>query len=142
MKVYISADMEGIAGKVHWEFAKDAESSEWDRDRYILTQHIKAAIDGVKEGGATEIVVNDSHNTMRNIIIDSIDDENVELITGQPKSLCMMEGIDDSFSAAFLIGYHGMSGSHPGVLNHSFCPLSCYQGREREPKSGRKRGPV
>jgi D-amino peptidase len=124
MKVFISADMEGIAGKVHWEFSRDADSSEWDRDRRILTEHVKAAIDGARDGGATEIVVNDSHNTMRNLLLDGLNEENVELITGQPKPLCMMEGIDDTFSAAFLVGYHGMSGSHPGVLNHSFCPLS------------------
>lgn len=124
MKVFISADMEGIAGKVHWEFSKNAESAEWDRDRHILMEHVKAAIEGAKEGGATEIVINDSHNTMRNLLVDRLDDENVELITGQPKPLCMMEGIDDTFSVAFFIGYHGMSGSHPGVLNHSFCPLS------------------
>ena len=124
MKVFISADMEGIAGKVHWEFAKDADSGEWERDRQIMTGHVKAAIEGAKEGGASEIVINDSHMSMRNLLVDSFEIDDVKVITGQPKPLCMMEGIDDTYSAAFLIGYHGMSGAHPGVLNHSYCPLS------------------
>ena len=124
MKVFISADMEGISGKVHWEFSKESDSGEWDRDRQILTEHVLAAIEGAIEGGASEIVINDSHMSMRNLIIDRLDFEQVQVITGQPKPLCMMEGVDDTYSAAFLIGYHGMSGAHPGVLNHSFCPLS------------------
>jgi D-amino peptidase len=124
MKVFISADMEGIAGKVHWEFSKESDSAEWDRDRQIMSEHVKAAIEGAIEGGASEIVINDSHMSMRNLAIDRFDFEQVEIITGQPKPLCMMEGIDNTYSAAFLIGYHGMSGAHPGVLNHSFCPLS------------------
>jgi len=124
MKVFISADMEGIAGKVHWEFSKESDSGEWDRDRQIMSEHVKAAIEGAVEGGASEIVINDSHMSMRNLAIDRFDFEQVKVITGQPKPLCMMEGIDNTYSAAFLIGYHGMSGAHPGVLNHSFCPLS------------------
>lgn len=124
MKIFISADMEGIAGKVHWEFAKESDSGEWDRDRKIMTEQIKAAVEGAKEAGASEIVINDSHMSMRNLLIDRFEDEDVQIITGQPKPLCMMEGVDGTFSAVFLIGYHGMSGSHPGVLNHSFCPLS------------------
>jgi D-amino peptidase len=124
MKVFISADMEGISGKVHWEFSKESDSGEWDRDRQIMSEHVKAAIEGAIEGGASEIVINDSHMSMRNLTIDRLDFEQVQVITGQPKPLCMMEGVDNTYSAAFLIGYHGMSGAHPGVLNHSFCPLS------------------
>lgn len=124
MKVFISADMEGRAGKTHWEFSKNADPGEWDRDRHIMCEHVNAAIKGAKEANATEFVINDSHNTMRNLLIDGFDDENVELVTGQPKPLCMMEGVDETFDAAFLIGYHAKMGSHPGVLNHSFCALS------------------
>jgi D-amino peptidase len=124
MKIFISADMEGIAGKVHWEFSKESDAGEWDRDRQIMSENVKAAIEGAVEGGASEIVINDSHNSMRNLSIDHFDFEQIKVITGQPKPLCMMEGIDKTYAAAFLIGYHGMSGAHPGVLNHSFCPLS------------------
>lgn len=124
MKVFISVDMEGISGKVHWEFSKESDANEWDRDRHIMTEHLKAAIQGSLEAGASEILINDSHMSMRNLILDRLDIEEVKIITGQPKPLCMMEGIDDTYSAALLIGYHGMSGAHPGVLNHSFCPLS------------------
>jgi len=125
MKVFVSADMEGIAGKTHWEFSKNnADLGEWDRDRRILSEHVNVAIKGAKEAGASEFVVNDSHNTMRNLLINSIDDKSVEIVSGHPKPLCMMEGIDETFDAAFLVGYHAKIGSHPGVLNHSFCPLS------------------
>ncbi len=65
------------------------------------------------------MVVNDSHGTMRNIIPEELHKE-AELITGSPKPMFMMEGLDSSFTAVFLIGYHGIRGSYPSILEHTY----------------------
>jgi len=118
MKLFISADLEGVAGVVHEEHVM-RDGREHDRARKLMTQEVNAAIEGSLEAGATEIVVNDSHGTMRNIIPEELH-EAAELITGSPKPLSMMQGIDKSFDAAFFVGYHAMASSFPSVLGHTY----------------------
>ncbi len=117
MKLFISADMEGVAGVVHQEHtARDGR--EHDRARRLMTEEVNAAIEGALEAGVTDILVNDSHGTMRNLIPELLHKE-AQFISGSPKLLAMMEGIDDSFDAAILLGHHSRMGQ-PGILNHSF----------------------
>ena len=118
MKVFISADLEGIAGVVHGEHVF-RNGREHDRARRLMTAEVNAAIEGALEAGAQKIVVNDSHGTMRNILPEELH-EKAELITGSPKPLSMMQGIDDSFNAAFFIGYHAMPSSFPAVMGHTY----------------------
>jgi D-amino peptidase len=80
---------------------------------------VNAVVEGLLEAGATEIVVNDSHGSMRNIIADDLHPR-AHLISGSPKPLSMMQGIDDSFAACIFIGYHGKAGSTAAVLDHTF----------------------
>jgi len=118
MKIFISADLEGIAGVVHEEHvARDGR--EHERARRLMTQEVNAAIEGALMAGAKEIVVNDSHGTMRNIIPEELN-ENAVLITGSPKPLSMMQGIDETFNAAFFIGYHAMASGFPTILGHTY----------------------
>lgn len=117
MKVFISADMEGVAGVVHQEHT-GRSGIEHDRARKLLTEEVNAAIEGALEAGAKEIIVNDSHGTMRNLIPELLH-SNAEYIIGSPKILAMMEGIDESFDAAILLGHHARMGQL-GILNHSF----------------------
>lgn len=117
MKVFISADIEGVSGVVHKEHtARDGK--EHDRARILMTNEVNSAIQGTINGGADEIVVNDSHGTMRNIYQDQLSPE-AKLILGSPKQLQMMEGIDNTFDAALFVGYHTRMG-HNGILNHTF----------------------
>lgn len=117
MKVFISADMEGVAGVVHGEHtARDGR--EHDRARLLMTLEVNAAVQGALDAGATEILVNDSHGTMRNLIPEQLHRE-AEYIIGSPKRLAMMEGLDSSFDAAILLGYHARMGQD-GILNHSY----------------------
>lgn len=117
MKVFISADMEGVAGVVHQEHtARDGR--EHDRARALMTEEVNAAVEGALQLGAEEIVVNDSHGTMRNLIPEKLHSE-AELILGSPKKLAMMEGLDHTFDAAILLGYHSRMGQK-GILNHSY----------------------
>lgn len=117
MKIFISADIEGVAGVVHREHtARDGR--EHDRARMLMTQEVNACIEGALSSGATEVVVNDSHGTMRNLIPEAIH-PSAEYITGSPKPLAMMEGINSNFDAAIFLGYHSRMGNE-GVLNHTF----------------------
>ncbi len=118
MKVFISADLEGVTGVVHEEHVM-RDGREHDRARKFMTQEVNAAVEGALEAGATEIVVNDSHGTMRNIIPEELH-EAAELVTGSPKPLSMMQGIDDTFDAAFFVGYHAMPSSFSSVLGHTY----------------------
>ncbi len=118
MKVFISADMEGISGVTHGEHVL-REGKEHERARKLMTGEVNAAIEGALEAGAKKVVVNDSHGTMRNIIPEELHEE-AELITGSPKPLFMMEGINSSFDAVFFVGYHGMRGAYPCILEHTY----------------------
>jgi D-amino peptidase len=118
VKVFISADLEGVAGVVHEEHVK-RDGREHDRARKLMTQEVNAAIEGALKVGATEIVVNDSHGTMRNIILEELH-EAAKLIIGSPKPLSMMQGIDNTFDAAFFIGYHAMASAFPTILGHTY----------------------
>ena len=118
MRVYISVDMEGIAGVVHWADTK-LEGVEYERARRWMTGEANAAIEGALAAGATEVVVNDSHGHMRNLLAEELNPE-AWLVRGSPKPLCMLEGLEPGFDAAFLVGYHALAGTGSGVLNHSF----------------------
>jgi len=118
MKVFISADLEGVAGVVHDEHVM-RDGREHDRARKLMTQEVNAAVEGALKAGATNIVVNDSHGTMRNIIPEELH-EAAELITGSPKPLSMMQGIDKSCDAVFFVGYHAMPSSFPSVMGHTY----------------------
>ncbi len=116
MKVYISADMEGITGINGLQFIFDKEV-EYARGRALMMQDLNAAIEGAVEAGASEILVNDAHGSMRNLQIEDLH-EAADLITGFPKNQLMMAGINESFDAALFIGYHPKDGSE-GILSHT-----------------------
>ncbi|MDN5347780.1 MAG: D-amino peptidase [Clostridia bacterium] len=114
MRLYISADMEGISGISGWQEIEPPSA----RHLKLLVGEINAAIKGALAAGAREIVVNDAHGSMRNIPVEELHLQ-AELITGSPKPLGMLAGLDSSFGAAFFIGYHGRAGS-AGTLSHTF----------------------
>lgn len=117
MKVYISVDIEGVSGVVHGEQTTQS-GYDYEYARQLMTNEANAAIKGAVNAGADEIIVNDSHGSMRNIYIDSLSNK-AKLISGSPKRLAMMEGIDKSYDAAIFVGYHTRSGSQ-GILNHTY----------------------
>jgi D-amino peptidase len=117
MKIYISADIEGISGVVNGSFTSQKEY-DYGRARKLMTDEVNAAVAGAKLAGAEEILVNDSHGPMTNVLIEDLD-EDVRLISGNKKLLGMMEGIDSTFDAVLLIGYHARHNTS-GVLSHSY----------------------
>jgi len=125
MKVYISCDLEGISGVVAGPQVR-AGTEEYKRAQKLMTAEVNAAIEGALAGGATEVVVNDSHGSMRNILIEELHAE-AQLISGSPKPLGMMQGLDDSFDAAFFIGYHAQAGTAYSILDHTYSSATAYR---------------
>ncbi len=117
MKIYISADIEGISGIVAINQVIPGER-DYQRSRELMTKEVNAVIEGAIEIGATEIVVNDLHGAGTNILIESLNNK-AQLITGSSRKGAMMEGLDSSFDAVILIGYHPRM-NVSGVLSHSF----------------------
>ena len=116
LRVFISADMEGVTGVTHPEDVIPGRA-EYERFRRFLTADVNAAIEGAAQGGATEFLVNEAHDGMRNILLEVLD-ERAELIVGSRKPLSMMQGFEGS-DVAFFVGYHARAGVE-GVLSHTF----------------------
>jgi D-amino peptidase len=117
LKVFISVDMEGVSGVVTND-QTGAGGADYNRFRRLMTEEANAAIDGARDAGATEIVVNDSHGSMRNLLIEELHAP-AELISSNIKPMGMMQGMDSSFDAVIFIGYHAKAGSAVGVLAHT-----------------------
>lgn len=116
-KVFISADMEGISG-ISASDQLSAAGAEYNRSRRLMADDVNAAIRGARRGGASEIIVNDSHGSMRNLRLEDLDPQ-VRLISHSFKKSGMMEGLDESFDAVIFIGYHAKAGHPSGVFAHT-----------------------
>jgi len=116
-KVFISADMEGISG-ISGSDQLSASGAEYNRSRRLMADDVNAAIRGSLAGGATEIVVNDSHGSMRNLRIEDLHPA-ARLISHSFKRYGMMQGLDETFDAVIFVGYHAKAGSERGVFAHT-----------------------
>ncbi len=116
-KVFVSVDMEGIWGVVHGEQVSPG-SADYAAARKWMAEDVNAAAGGLFLAGATEVIVNDSHGSMRNVSPDAIDPR-VSLITGSPKPLSMMQGLDATYDACIFVGYHARAGTTASVLDHT-----------------------
>ncbi len=117
LKVYISADMEGVAGVVTAD-QLGPTGFEYERFRGFMTAEVLAAIQGARDAGATAIVVSDSHGNGENLLIERFPGD-VSIVRSWPRPLGMMEGIDSSFAAVVFIGYHASTNSMTGVRAHT-----------------------
>lgn len=117
-KIYISADIEGIAGVVKSAFGPG--DFEYERARKLMTGEVNAAIQGCLEGGAEEIVVSDSHGNCLNIIPEELHGAAV-LVRSFPRPLDMMDGIDETFDGVIFIGYHAKAGTPQANISHTLC---------------------
>ena len=119
MKVFISADIEGIAGVSHWEEASSKGPS-YQEARQLMTDEVIAACQGALEAGAEEIFIKDAHGNGRNIVT-SLLPEKVKIIRGwSGHPFMMMQELDDTFNAAMMIGYHSNTVSETNPLAHTF----------------------
>lgn len=109
--------MEGITGVVDAEDVQPP-GRDYERSRVLMTEDVNAAVRGAYAAGATEVLVNDAHGPMRNLLPDLLDPRAL-LIKGRPKPMGMMEGLTPEYDAAICIGFHARAGVL-GVLSHSF----------------------
>jgi D-amino peptidase len=116
-KVYISADMEGIAGVVTGE-QLGPQGFEYQRFRDFMTNEVLAAIEGARAAGATEILVSDSHGNGQNLLIERLP-KDVQIVRSWPRPLMMVEGIDSTFDAVLFVGYHTGTTNAEGVRAHT-----------------------
>ena len=116
MKILVSVDIEGIAGVVHPDQTRPG-NPEYERARRLMTAEANAAIRGALDGGATAVLVNDSHGPFRNLLPDELDPR-AEALLGKPRELGMMAGVDQDCTAVFLVGWHSRA-SAAGVLAHT-----------------------
>lgn len=116
MKIYISVDIEGVAGVVTPQEGEPG-NPEYERARRLMTGEANAAVAGAFDGGASEVLVNDSHGPMVNLLPEMLDPR-AELIRGNIKPFSMFAGLDGSFDGAMCVGYHAPAAEH-GVLAHT-----------------------
>jgi D-amino peptidase len=116
-KVYISVDMEGISG-VNGDDQTAAGQAEYGRARKLMAEDANAAIRGAIAGGATDVLVNDSHGGQRNLLPEDLDPR-ARLISHSFKRHGMMEGLDESFDAVIFVGYHAKAGAPRGLFAHT-----------------------
>jgi D-amino peptidase len=129
VNVYISSDMEGVAGVCSWQQV-DARTPhpEYAIFRRFYTREVTGAIEGARAGGATGVLVNDSHGPMRNLLFDELPPD-VRVIFGNRKPFSMVQGADGGFVGAFFVGYHGGAGDADAVLCHTYTPSVIYEVR-------------
>lgn len=121
MRVYISADLEGITGVSKWDETTKGKQ-DYERYREQMTREVAAACEGAMEAGADYILVKDAHEDGKNLI-HSMLPRNVKIISGWSNHpYNMVEGLDESFNAAIFIGYHSGASSNGSPLAHTLFP--------------------
>ncbi|HUT35305.1 MAG TPA: M55 family metallopeptidase [Planctomycetota bacterium] len=113
MKVFITVDLEGVSGYARWDAA------DRPRERELITDDANAAAAGCFDAGADEVVVGEAHGNMRNLIPERLDPR-ARFVSGEPKPLNHMAGLDSSFDAAMLVGYHAKAGTLNAVMCHTY----------------------
>jgi D-amino peptidase len=116
-KVYISVDMEGVAGVVTADQLLPG-GFEYERFRRFMTDEAIAAVRAAQEAGATEVVVSDSHGNGENLLIELFP-KDVRIVRSWPRHGAMMAGLDSSFAAALFVGYHASTTNPSGVRAHT-----------------------
>jgi D-amino peptidase len=118
MKVYISVDIEGIAGITHWDEA-DKSHADYSEFREEMTREALAACEGAIAAGAREILLKDAHDSGRNILVERLP-ECARIVRGwSGHPLSMVQELDVSFDAVLFIGYHSKAGAETNPLAHT-----------------------
>jgi D-amino peptidase len=118
MKLYICADIEGVAGVATMDHLSP-DGFEYEKAREWMTGEVNAAIEGARAAGVTEFVISDSHGNGQNLLLDDLPDD-VRVIRSWPRPLEMMQGLEDGdFCGVFLIGHHTGHTDMTGAIAHT-----------------------
>jgi D-amino peptidase len=126
MRIYISADMEGVAGITAEEQTNPVGQPEYAYSCKLMTGEVRAACEGAMDAGAASILVNDSQWNMRNIIHEDLPSE-VRLIRGSAKPLSMNQGLEPDIDFAAFVGYHAAGGTKDAILDHTYSGHTAYE---------------
>lgn len=118
LKIYVSVDLEGIAGVVSRSQLFFGEPH-YQEARGLLTDEVNAVVEGLQQAGVEEIIVKDAHGTGFNLLIDKIHPGATYTLGGTDFDQ-RFPGLDESFDGAMLIGYHAMAGSTRAILDHTY----------------------
>lgn len=118
MKVYLSCDMEGVSGIASWRAASSGKPN-YPEGRKLMTADVNAAVAAAFEAGASEVLVQDAHGGAHNLLVEELD-ARAQVIQGWQNEPLMVAGIDDSFEAAVLLGYHARACTPDGLMCHTF----------------------
>jgi D-amino peptidase len=124
MKIYVVCDLEGVAGVIdhyqqcQWDVAKGWYAPYLDQARRLATLELNALVEGVLEGGATEVVAWDGHGSFPGGLDAELLHPKCELVMGAGDG--GPAGLDGSFAGLFQLGLHAMAGTPRAVLAHSF----------------------
>jgi len=117
-KIYVITDMEGVSGIVDTDLqCLPYQSPRFEESHKLLTGEVNAAVEGLLEGGATEVVVWDGHDASRSLSVLDIHPK-ARLLTGTPVSSTLE--LDATYSAIIFIGQHAMAGAENAILSHSY----------------------
>jgi D-amino peptidase len=117
LRIFISVDMEGIGG-IGTPNMTSATGKDYATGRELMTAEVNTVIEAIRAHGPAEILVNDSHGDMQNLLHTRLPAD-VEYIQGNIKPLGMVQGLDETFDAAIFIGYHARAGTPGGFLAHT-----------------------
>lgn len=117
VRIFISVDMEGIGG-IGTSAMTNTGGKDYETGRRLMTAEVNAVVSAIFEAGPAEIVVNDSHGDMQNLIHTELDPR-VEYIQSNIKPLGMVQNLDGTFNGIIFIGYHAMAGAENGFLAHT-----------------------
>jgi D-amino peptidase len=125
MKIYISADIEGITGTTNWD-ETEKKHPDYPEFRDQMTAEVAAACEGALAAGATEIMVKDAHDSARNIQAEKLPKGSLLWRGWSGHPYMMVDGMDSSYAAVLMIGYHSRAGSHTNPLSHSMSGSDVY----------------
>ncbi len=128
MRLYVSCDMEGTAAVCSWMQCDPSNTREYPIYRRYMSQEVRAAVEGARSAGVTDVLINDSHWDMRNLLWEELPAD-VRVVSGSRKPFSMAEGLDRGFGGAFFTGYHAKIGDANGVLAHTYSGDTLYNVR-------------
>lgn len=119
MKVFISADIEGVTGIGHWNETDKAFPGDYTWFQKQMTAEVSAAVESAFETGAKEIMIKDAHDSGRNLILDELP-RGVQVVRGWAgHPLSMVQELDATFDALMFVGYHSRAGQNTNTLAHT-----------------------
>jgi len=127
MRVIVMTDLEGISGICVWNQTRNPDPTLREEARRLLMGDVNALVDGLLEGGATEVVVEDAHASGFNFIPEFLHPEATHIIGKSRPKVSQRGDLYEGFDAGILLGYHAMAGTQDGFLNHSQSSKACNQ---------------